>query len=78
MKVWKAIVAATLAVLASTTHTLAQGEYPNRTITLIVPGSAGGNADVSSRLVARLLSEKLGQTGWSTTSRVPPASSAWK
>lgn len=62
MKIWNAVVAATLAILASNVCTFAQSDYPNRPITLIVPFSAGGNADTSSRLIARLLSEKLGQT----------------
>jgi tripartite-type tricarboxylate transporter receptor subunit TctC len=62
MKIWNTVVAAMLAALASTTYASAQADYPNRPITLIVPFSAGGNADTSSRLIARLLSEKLGQT----------------
>jgi tripartite-type tricarboxylate transporter receptor subunit TctC len=35
--------------------------WPNRTIRLIVPTAAGGAGDVSSRLVAQKLSERLGQ-----------------
>ncbi len=62
MKIWSTVIAATLAILASATLTPGQSDYPNRPITLIVPFSAGGNADNSSRLVARLLTEKLGQT----------------
>jgi len=62
MRVWIAVVATTLALIASTRPTIASSDYPNRPITLIVPFSAGGNSDTSSRLIARLLSEKLGQT----------------
>jgi tripartite-type tricarboxylate transporter receptor subunit TctC len=62
MRIWKTVVAAIFAIAASTSHTLAQGDYPNRSITLLLPYSAGGNADNSARLVARLLTEKLGQT----------------
>ena len=62
MKVLTALAAATFAVLASTGQTLAQSDYPSKPITLIVPFSAGGNADNSSRIIARLLTEKLGQT----------------
>ena len=62
MRILTAIAAAVFAVLASTGHGLAQSDYPSRPITLIVPFSAGGNADNSSRIVARLLTEKLGQS----------------
>ena len=62
MRIWKTVVAAMLAVLASTSYAPAQSDYPNRPITLIVPFSAGGNADNSSRIIARLLTDKLGQT----------------
>lgn len=36
--------------------------YPQRTVTIIVPFSAGGATDVSARLVAQLLTKQLGQT----------------
>lgn len=62
MRVWIAVVAASIAIPASTPRTFAADDYPNRPITLIVPFSAGGNPDTSSRLIARLLSEKLGQS----------------
>jgi tripartite-type tricarboxylate transporter receptor subunit TctC len=61
MKIWTFVLAAAIAMLA-TTPAPASEDYPNRPITLIVPFSAGGNLDTSSRLVAKLLSEKLGQT----------------
>jgi tripartite-type tricarboxylate transporter receptor subunit TctC len=40
---------------------MAQGKYPNRPVTVVLPFGAGGMADVSSRLMADKLSEKLGQ-----------------
>jgi len=39
----------------------AQGEWPTKPITLIVPYSAGGSLDGTTRLVAQKLSERLGQ-----------------
>jgi tripartite-type tricarboxylate transporter receptor subunit TctC len=40
---------------------LAQSKYPNRPVTVVLPFGAGGVADVTSRLMAEKLSEKLGQ-----------------
>ena len=40
----------------------AQDGWPNRTITLLVPWAPGGSNDVVARLVAPMLSEKLGQS----------------
>ena len=51
-----ALVAATAALGA-----FAQG-YPNRTITLVVPFSAGGPTDTIGRLMAERMSRSLGQT----------------
>jgi len=54
---------ATLAVLSTLALTgpgLAQN-WPDRTIKLLVPFAAGGNIDVTGRLVAARLSEALGQ-----------------
>lgn len=52
---------ASLGALALSPPTFAQGSYPQRPITLVVPFSAGSVADVQSRLIARVLSENLGQ-----------------
>lgn len=40
---------------------LAQGAYPSRTVTIIVPFTAGGATDLSARMVAQLLTNELGQ-----------------
>jgi tripartite-type tricarboxylate transporter receptor subunit TctC len=39
----------------------AQDDYPNRTVTVIVPWAAGGGADIGARVVFDELSKKLGQ-----------------
>ena len=41
---------------------LAQAEYPNRSIRVIVPYSPGGFPDTVARVVAQHLSERLGQS----------------
>ena len=59
----KPIVTAALAVVGLVTFAapvLAQ-PYPNRTVTIIVPYSAGGPTDETARVVARSLTEKLKQ-----------------
>ena len=35
--------------------------YPARAITLIVPAAAGGNADITARLIGQEMSRELGQ-----------------
>ena len=40
----------------------AQGEWPNRTVTWVVPFTPGGITDTNARLVAQGLSQRLGQT----------------
>jgi len=49
------------AVLLALTAGAAADEYPNRQIRLIIPFPPGGSNDVVGRLVARHLSEQLGQ-----------------
>lgn len=39
----------------------AQAAYPERTVTIVVPFSAGGNTDIIARIVADHLSKELGQ-----------------
>ncbi|MCL6706564.1 tripartite tricarboxylate transporter substrate-binding protein [Pseudomonas sp. R2.Fl] len=60
MSVFKALVAAT--TLASTLVAgAAWAEYPERTITMVVPFAAGGPTDTVARLVAESMSKDLGQ-----------------
>jgi tripartite-type tricarboxylate transporter receptor subunit TctC len=40
----------------------AQEAWPNRTVTLVVPWAPGGSNDVVARIVAPLLSERIGQS----------------
>ncbi len=52
---------AAMAVSLGATPALAQGDYPSRPITLVIPFPPGGSADTIGRLVAKRLSDKLGQ-----------------
>ena len=54
-----ALSAAAAAALA--TPALAQGAYPNRPLTIIVPFAASGPTDVVSRLVGEVMARDLGQ-----------------
>jgi tripartite-type tricarboxylate transporter receptor subunit TctC len=58
---WR-LLAATALVLAATTQSASAREpYPNRPIKIVVGFSAGGSTDVIARLVAKGMSEQLGQ-----------------
>jgi tripartite-type tricarboxylate transporter receptor subunit TctC len=50
-----------LAIGLGSAPALAQGDYPTRAITLIVPFAAGGPTDVVARIVANDMSRTLGQ-----------------
>jgi tripartite-type tricarboxylate transporter receptor subunit TctC len=52
---------AALALVASSTVGWAQGTYPVKPITMIVPFTAGGASDIIARLVGKSLSATLGQ-----------------
>jgi tripartite-type tricarboxylate transporter receptor subunit TctC len=54
-------VALPLAYTASASAAFAQGDYPNRNITMIVPFPAGGQADLAARPVALALERILGK-----------------
>lgn len=47
--------------VVSNAPVVAAGNYPSRTITLVVAFEAGGSTDISARLIARELSKVLGQ-----------------
>src|SRR6186713_3061234 len=53
--------AATLGLAALATPVLAQGAWPSRPITVIVPFAAGGPTDAITRIVAQHMSQTLGQ-----------------
>src|SRR5215469_10949513 len=53
--------AAAALVAAATRPALAQPAYPTRPVRVILPFAAGGVADITSRIAADRLSEKLGQ-----------------
>ena len=57
--VWKTLVAA--ASFAMLAGPVAAQTYPERTITIVVPFSAGGPTDTVTRLVAEAMSKDLGQ-----------------
>ena len=56
------LAAAALAALAFAVPAHAQTDYPNRTITMIVPFPPGGVADITARPVAEAMGRHLGQT----------------
>jgi len=61
--IWRALASAPLAApfVALPFPGRAQDRYPNRPVRFILPFAAGGVADVTSRLTAEKLGEKLGQ-----------------
>jgi len=42
-------------------------DYPNQTVKIIVPFTAGGGVDVAARIIAPKLGEELGRVGTATT-----------
>lgn len=55
------LLAGALACLSLAGHAQAQGGYPSKPITLVVPFPAGGPTDASARLFAKTMAEDLGQ-----------------
>jgi tripartite-type tricarboxylate transporter receptor subunit TctC len=55
-------IAAGVGILMSASAALAQSDYPNRPIKLIVGFAPGGSTDIVGRIVAQKLGERLGQT----------------
>lgn len=53
---------AALAAFGLATSAVAQGAFPNRPITLIVPTAAGGPTDTVARLIAESMARDLGQS----------------
>ncbi len=54
--------AVSIATLAPLAHAQSTAAWPTRTITLVVPGAAGGTTDIPTRLVAQKLGLRLGET----------------
>lgn len=52
--------AALVAVALSATQ--ANAQYPEKTVSLVVPFPAGGSTDIAARLIGDRLSERFGQT----------------
>lgn len=50
------------AILMSSSAALAQADYPNRPVKLIVGFAPGGSTDIVARIVAQKLGQQLGQT----------------
>jgi len=55
-------IAAGLLCLVSVTAPVSAQQYPNRTVTIIVPYPAGGPADETARVMAQFLSDRLKQS----------------
>jgi tripartite-type tricarboxylate transporter receptor subunit TctC len=61
MRIFAAIIAHFLGITCSTAPALAQ-DWPTHPLTMVVPWAAGGGTDIMGRIMARRMSEILGQT----------------
>jgi tripartite-type tricarboxylate transporter receptor subunit TctC len=55
------LLSASVVLFAAPPSAHAQQTYPNRPVRLIIPFGPGGIADITSRLVAERLGERLGR-----------------
>ncbi|MBR0679340.1 tripartite tricarboxylate transporter substrate binding protein BugD [Roseomonas eburnea] len=60
-RITRRVVAATLAIAGLGAPALAQGTFPSRPVTMIIPFAAGGPTDTVGRLIAQAMSADLGQ-----------------
>ena len=56
------LAAACVLTMGSISKSVAQAEWPQRPVTVVVPYAAGGNTDIMARLASDALSQKLGQS----------------
>jgi tripartite-type tricarboxylate transporter receptor subunit TctC len=61
MKIIRSLLLGLAAVLAVGSATLAQGDYPNQRVTIIVPFGAGSVTDIMARILADELTRRWGQ-----------------
>lgn len=55
------VAAGAIGLLSTLTPASAQTDYPTRSIKIVVPYTAGGNVDLTARIISKKLSEQLGQ-----------------
>ena len=62
MKILRNLLCAVVLASAALSHVCqAQGQYPSRPITLLVPWVAGGGSDIALRALAESVGKQLGQ-----------------
>ena len=62
MRIYKTLITAIALVLCNSAHAQSAPTYPDRPVTIIVPMSAGGTADLVARMLAPALGTQLGQS----------------